>query len=291
MLTGPLAALGLAVVALVVIIVVIVTIKNLIVIAPPNQAAVLTGRNRMLQDGQKVGYRSISGGRTFRVPIIERVQPMNLETIPIDVLVSNAFSKGNIPLNVEAIANVKIASQPEWVFNNAVERLLGKTDDEIRSLAQDTLTGNLRGVLATLTPEEVNEDRLGFAKALAEDAGRGPGVAGIPPRCAQDPERERRARLSGGDRPREVGRSDPAGRDRRGAGRGRHPRGAGRGPPPRRGAGGCRFDQGGGGPQLAACEAGRAGPRGGDRREDRAGPGSAGGGRGRTGPRDEARRA
>ena len=171
MLTGPLAALGLAVVALVVIIVVIVTIKNLIVIAPPNQAAVLTGRNRMLQDGQKVGYRSISGGRTFRVPIIERVQPMNLETIPIDVLVSNAFSKGNIPLNVEAIANVKIASQPEWVFNNAVERLLGKTDDEIRSLAQDTLTGNLRGVLATLTPEEVNEDRLGFAKALAEDAG------------------------------------------------------------------------------------------------------------------------
>ena len=171
MLTGPLAALGLAVVALVVIIVVIVTIKNLIVIAPPNQAAVLTGRNRVLQDGQKVGYRSISGGRTFRVPIIERVQPMNLETIPIDVLVSNAFSKGNIPLNVEAIANVKIASQPEWVFNNAVERLLGKTDDEIRSLAQDTLTGNLRGVLATLTPEEVNEDRLGFAKALAEDAG------------------------------------------------------------------------------------------------------------------------
>ena len=114
---------------------------------------------------------SISGGRTFRVPIIERVQHMNLETIPIDVLVSNAFSKGNIPLNVEAIANVKIASQPEWVFNNAVERLLGKTDNEIRSLAQDTLTGNLRGVLATLTPEAVNEDRLGFAKALAEDAG------------------------------------------------------------------------------------------------------------------------
>ena len=83
-------------------------------------------------------------------------------------MVSNAFSKGNIPLNVEAIANVKIASQPEWVFNNAVERLLGKTDNEIRALAQDTLTGNLRGVLATLTPEAVNEDRLGFAKALSE---------------------------------------------------------------------------------------------------------------------------
>ncbi len=167
----PTAALGLGVVAVIVIIMVIVTIKNLIVIAPPNEAAVLTGRNRLLGDGNKVGYRSISGGRTFRVPIIEKVQNMNLETIPIEVMVSNAFSKGNIPLNVEAIANVKIASQPEWVFNNAVERLLGKTDDEIRALAQDTLTGNLRGVLATLTPEAVNEDRLGFAKALSEDAG------------------------------------------------------------------------------------------------------------------------
>ncbi len=167
----PIAALGLGAVAVIVIIMVIVTIKNLIVIAPPNEAAVLTGRNRLLGDGNKVGYRSISGGRTFRVPIIETVQNMNLETIPIEVMVSNAFSKGNIPLNVEAIANVKIASQPEWVFNNAVERLLGKTEDEIRALAQDTLTGNLRGVLATLTPEAVNEDRLGFAKALSEDAG------------------------------------------------------------------------------------------------------------------------
>ncbi len=157
--------LVLAIVALV------VTIQKLIVIAPPNRAVVLTGRNRRLKGGQRVGYRSISGGRVFRVPIIETVQHMNLETIPIEVSVNNAFSKGNIPLNVEAIANVKVASEPEWVFNNAVERLLGKTDEEIRELAQDTLTGNLRGVLATLTPEAVNEDRLGFAKALSEDAG------------------------------------------------------------------------------------------------------------------------
>ncbi len=152
-------------------IVLIATIKKLIVIVPPNRAAVLTGRRRQLTDGQAVGYRSISGGRTLRVPIIETVQHVNLETIPIEVSVSNAFSKGNIPLNVEAIANVKVASEPEWVFNNAVERLLGKTEGAVRALAQDTLTGNLRGVLATMTPEAVNEDRLGFAKALSEDAG------------------------------------------------------------------------------------------------------------------------
>ena len=153
-------AVVVAAIVLMVVVVVISTVKKLIVIVPPNRAAVLTGRRRKLKDGQAVGYRSISGGRTFRVPIIETVQHVNLETIPIEVMVKNAFSKGNIPLNVEAIANVKVASEPEWVFNNAVERLLGKTEEEVRLLAQDTLTGNLRGVLATMTPEAVNEDRL-----------------------------------------------------------------------------------------------------------------------------------
>lgn len=160
-----------AVVLLFVAIFAVATVRALIVIVPPNRAAVITGRNRILPDGQAVGYRSVIGGRTLRLPIVEAVQHMNLETIPIELNVANAFSKGNIPLNVEAIANVKIASQPETVFNNAVERLLGKTEEEIKGLARDTLMGNLRGVLATLTPEEVNEDRLGFAKALAEDAG------------------------------------------------------------------------------------------------------------------------
>jgi flotillin len=37
-------------------------------------------------------------------------------------------------------------------------------------IAKDTLEGNLRGVLATLTPEEVNEDRLKFAQQLIEEA-------------------------------------------------------------------------------------------------------------------------
>jgi len=156
---------------LVVVVVAVMTVRSLIVIVPPNRAAVLTGRTRQLPSGERIGYRSVIGGRTLRVPIIESVQHVSLETFSIEISVANAFSKGNIPLNIEAIAAVKIASQPATVFNNAVERLLGKTESEITHLAKDTLMGNLRGVLATLTPEEVNEDRLGFARALSEDAG------------------------------------------------------------------------------------------------------------------------
>ena len=138
-------------------------------ICQPNEVLIFSGKKRRLPDGNTLGYRIIRGGRAFRVPIIERVDRLLLNTIPIDLLVSNAYSKGGIPLTVRAIANVKIASnEPE--INNAVERLLGKPLNEVQGIAKETLEGNLRGVLATLTPEEVNEDRLKFAKTLVDEA-------------------------------------------------------------------------------------------------------------------------
>jgi flotillin len=157
-------------VVLAVIAIVLMTINRLIVIVPPNMAAAITGRKRELEDGGAVGYRTVTGGRTLRIPMIEQVQWLSLGTIPLEISVQDAYSKGNIPLSVHAVANVKIASAPETVFNNAVERLLGKNIAQIEGLARETLTGNLRGVLAKLTPEEVNEDRLGFAKHLSEEA-------------------------------------------------------------------------------------------------------------------------
>ena len=164
---GPLVAAGVVLGAL---LGVVLTVKALIVIVPPNSAAVITGRSRVLTDGRGVGYRSVIGGRTLRVPILEQVSWMPLSTIPIELNVTNAFSKGGIPLSVQAVGNIKVASEPENTFNNGVERLLGKSVDEIEQLAKETLSANLRGVLASMTPEEVNEDRLKFAAQLLEEA-------------------------------------------------------------------------------------------------------------------------
>ena len=138
-------------------------------ICQPNEVLIFSGRKRRLTDGGQVGYRVIKGGRGFRIPLIEKVDRLRLNTIPIDLTVQNAYSKGGIPLTVRAIANVKVASN-EAELANAVERLLGKNLGEIQTIAKETLEGNLRGVLATLTPEEVNEDRLKFAKELLNEA-------------------------------------------------------------------------------------------------------------------------
>jgi flotillin len=144
-------------------------VRMFLFICRPNQVLIFSGRKRRLGDGTEVGYRVVFGGRALRIPLIERVDSMDLSAIPLDLHVANAYSKGGIPLNVHAIANVKVSSDARIIMN-AVERFLGRDPGEIKRVAKESLEGHLRGVLARLTPEEVNEDRLKFANALVDEA-------------------------------------------------------------------------------------------------------------------------
>jgi flotillin len=137
-------------------------------ICRPHEILIFSGRKHRRADGSEVGYRVVFGGRAWRVPVIEQVQRMDMRSLPIDVSVQGAYTRVGIPLKVRAIAVVKISSSPSVVMN-AIERFLGRGVDEIQRVAKDTLEGNLRGVLATLTPEEVNADRLKFAESLSAE--------------------------------------------------------------------------------------------------------------------------
>ncbi|MCK6504548.1 flotillin family protein [Myxococcota bacterium] len=139
-------------------------------IGRPNEVLIFSGRQRQLADGSSVGYREVMGGGwSFMVPVLEKADRMDLTAIPIEIAIHNAYSKGGIPLTVHAVANVKVSSDPRRV-KNAIERFMGRDPSEIKRVAKETLEGHLRGVLATLTPEEVNEDRLKFAGALVNEA-------------------------------------------------------------------------------------------------------------------------
>jgi flotillin len=138
-------------------------------ICEPNEIIVFSGRRRTLEDGTSVGYRVLTGGRALRWPILEKAERMNASNLAIDIRTTNAYSKGGIPLDVHAVANVKISKDP-GIIGNSIERFLGRDISEVHQVAKETLEGHLRGVLATLTPEEVNEDRLKFAGALVHEA-------------------------------------------------------------------------------------------------------------------------
>lgn len=162
----PLMIVGILVVFAVLVMILVIT--RLIHICAPNEVLVFSGTKRSIGDRQ-VGYRLVQGGRGIRIPLLERVDRMDMTNMIIELRVSGAYCKGGIPLNVEGVANLKIAST-EPVIGNAIERFLGKSREEIIRVARETLEGNLRGVLATLTPEEVNRDRVKFTESLLTEA-------------------------------------------------------------------------------------------------------------------------
>lgn len=144
-------------------------IKNYYHICQPSEVLIFAGSSQTSIDGKNLGYRLVKGGSSIRTPLLEEVFKMDLTNMIIELKVVNAYSKGGVPLTVEGVANIKIAGE-EPIIHNAIERLLGKKRSEIESLAKETLEGNLRGVLADLTPEEANADQIKFAQQLLEEA-------------------------------------------------------------------------------------------------------------------------
>lgn len=144
-------------------------IRNFYHICQPSEVLIFAGAKRAVAGRRDVGYRLVKGGSSIQLPLLEETYRMNLTNMIIELKVVNAFSKDGIPLKVEGVANIKIAGE-EPIIHNAIERLLGKSRKDIEQLAKETLEGNLRGVLASLTPEQVNEDKIAFAKSLLDEA-------------------------------------------------------------------------------------------------------------------------
>ncbi|MEZ4451142.1 MAG: SPFH domain-containing protein [Nannocystaceae bacterium] len=159
---------ALAAIVLVAIAAILLVIKNVLYVCQPNEVLIFSGRQRTI-DGKLFGYRIFRGGRAIRIPLFETVDRMDLTNMIIELQVRNAYSKGGIPLHVQGIANIKVPGE-EPLLNNTLERFLGKSREEIMKTARETLEGNLRGVLATLTPEQVNRDKQLFASRLTEEA-------------------------------------------------------------------------------------------------------------------------
>jgi flotillin len=154
----------------------LILIRNLLYVCRPNEILIFTGRKDgpviVMAHGRSDQPQQFSGGgqgRKWRIPVLERVDRMDMRNLSIDIVVDNAYSGGNIPLRIHAIANVKIHSDPAKV-RNAIERFLGRERKEIYIVAQQTLEGSVREVVADMTPEQVNEDRLTFAENLIQSA-------------------------------------------------------------------------------------------------------------------------
>lgn len=143
-------------------------LSRLLYVAPPNVALVISGRPH-LRGGVQRSYRVVIGGRAVRIPILERIDVLDLRDRRIEASISGAYCKGGARVSLSLAAGVHIA-RTEPRIDNAIERFLGRDFDEIARVARETLEGHAREVVSELTPEMIELDREKLAHEIIAEA-------------------------------------------------------------------------------------------------------------------------
>ncbi len=139
----------------------------------PNQVLVISGRKRKIVDPdgttRHVGFRIVKGGGVLVWPVLEKVDVLSLELLTIDVQTPEVYTSKGVPVKVDGVAQIKVKGD-DISISTASEQFLGKSTDEIRNIATQTLEGHLRAILGTMTVEEIYQNRDAFASKVQEVA-------------------------------------------------------------------------------------------------------------------------
>lgn len=136
-------------------------IGRLVVVPMHDELLVISGRRTVDASGQVRGYR-IASATTVPFPVIERVDRMSLAAIPIELSVRGAYTTAGIAVNLKGTGAVRIVDTPPAVYD-AIDRFLGRSPEEIATVARETLEGHVRSCVATLSVEEIAADHVRFA--------------------------------------------------------------------------------------------------------------------------------
>ena len=110
--------------------------------------------------GKGKAFSWLRGGRVFVFPLIHRFFRMDMRPRTTSVRVESAIAAGIVPLTVVATVSFAVASSGEGL-RNAIRRILLMTRDwsELTGIATGIIEGHLRDSIATMTPEEVMQDK------------------------------------------------------------------------------------------------------------------------------------
>ena len=121
--------------------------------------------------GKVKGGRSahcIHGGGAFIVPLVQDYAYIGLTPMTISIPLQNALSFQNIRINVPSTFTVGVSTDP-GVMMNAAERLLGLSARDIEDMAKEIIFGQLRLTVASLTIEQINQDRESFLAEIRKN--------------------------------------------------------------------------------------------------------------------------
>jgi flotillin len=134
---------------------------------------VISGRKYKIKtaDGRidEVGFRIRRGGGAFIMPLIEKIDLLSLEIITLEIETPEVYTRPGVPIIVDGVAQVKVGGD-EQSIRTASEQFLGKTPEQIKEIAMQTVEGHLRAIVGTMTLEDIYRNRDQFASSVQEVA-------------------------------------------------------------------------------------------------------------------------
>ncbi len=135
-----------AVVAVLVVIVLAGILGSMYRRVSPNRALIVYGSG---------GTTIITGGGKLVWPLFQSARELSLELMSFDVAPSqDVFTAQGVAVTVEAVAQIKVKSDPESIRTSA-EQFLTKPQDEREALIRLVMEGHLRGIVGLLTVEQL----------------------------------------------------------------------------------------------------------------------------------------
>lgn len=130
--------------------------------APPNTAYIISG----LRKTPKI----IIGRAGIMIPFLERKDYLLLKQISIDIK-TNGFvpTSDFIGVDIDAIAKVQIKTDKDGI-DLAMKNFLNMKEDAIIKALTDSLQGNMREIIGTVTLKELNVDRKKFGDEVQQKA-------------------------------------------------------------------------------------------------------------------------
>ena len=146
----------------VVVILLLIIITQGFVKAPPDHAFIISGLRKE--------PRVLIGRAGFKIPFFEQMDKLYLGQITVDIKTDEYIPTNDfINVMVDAVAKVRVADTPEQM-KLAMRNFLNKEPIKIAADLQDSLQGNMREIIGTLTLRAINTDRDSFSDQVMAKA-------------------------------------------------------------------------------------------------------------------------
>ena len=149
---------------IVIIVLLILILTQGYVKAPPDHAYIISGIRKE--------PRVLIGRAGLKIPFFEQLDKLYLGQITVDIKTDEYIPTNDfINVMVDAVAKVRVAEDPERM-KLAMRNFLNKEPAKIAADLQDSLQGNMREIIGTLTLRAINTDRDSFSDQVMTKASR-----------------------------------------------------------------------------------------------------------------------